>query len=77
MNLQEARRFRNISQQDLAGFLNITQGAVSHWEMSLSFVPTKYHKSIEKILGFPIDFESKPINHATKSKRTSNRKSSR
>lgn len=61
MTLKEARRFRGISQGDIAQLLNITQGAVSHWEMSINTVPKKYRKQLERVLGCPIDFDSYSI----------------
>lgn len=41
MNIKKFRKTNNISQQSLAEFAGVTQGAVSQWESGLTNIPSQ------------------------------------
>lgn len=41
MNIKKFRKANNISQQSLAEFAGVTQGAVSQWESGLTNIPSQ------------------------------------
>ena len=51
MTLQQARRMKGITQQELAKRLDVEQASVSNWERGKCAPFKKYHKKIAKILG--------------------------
>lgn len=68
MELKLARILKGLTQQGFAKKLKVTQATVSHWETGLNGINKKRHKRIEKILGFPVDFETKSITHLQRTK---------
>jgi transcriptional regulator with XRE-family HTH domain len=53
--ISKLREKKKISQKELAGILNITQGAVSQWELGLSRPTSKILPELAKALGCTID----------------------
>lgn len=49
------RERKGLSQKELADILNITQGAVSQWELGLSRPTSKILPELAKALGCTID----------------------
>lgn len=55
MSIKELRIEKNLSQSELADKLNVTQGAVSHWEIGRTFPSTEQLMKLAKILDCTID----------------------
>ena len=54
-NLRKLREKKNLSQEALAGLLNISQGTLSHWERGRNDIDLKSLKKISDIFGVTID----------------------
>lgn len=54
-NIKRLRRERGYSQEQLARKLNVTQGAVSHWENGSHFPEAAQLLAIAQLFGVPLD----------------------
>ena len=54
-NIKRLRRQHNYSQEQLARKLNVTQGAVSHWENNLSLPEASQLLAIAQLFNVPLD----------------------
>ena len=56
MRIREAREAVGISQGELARLMNVTQGAVSQWEIGTTNPGVKRLKKLAKILKTTVDY---------------------
>ena len=55
MNIKEKREQANISQSELAKQLDVTQGAVSQWEVGISMPRTELLPKLAEVLKCTVD----------------------
>lgn len=71
MDLKTARQLRSETQEQFAQLIGVTHALVSMWEKGKTPVPIKRQKQIEKLTGWPIDWESKQKPQVINRRRTS------
>ena len=55
MRIKELRRAKNLTQEELAKEINVTQGAISQWEKGLAQPTSDKLPELAKALGCSID----------------------
>lgn len=55
-NLNHARKLRGLTMEELAGMVNCTKQAISHYENSLRVPDSKTLISIAEVLGYDVDY---------------------
>ena len=55
-NLRTMRRKKNISQEELAGKLNVSRQAISRWEQDNGYPEMEKMISLSKILNVTLDY---------------------
>ena len=54
--LKEQRKINDLTQEDLAGLLNVSRSAISNWEIGRNYPDIQTLIEISKLLGVSIDF---------------------
>lgn len=54
--LRELRKEKNLTQQDLADYLNVSKYTISHWELGESFPPINFLYKLADIFECSIDY---------------------
>ena len=54
MTLREMRKTAHLRQEDVARLLDVDQGAISHWENSVTRPSSKYHEKLAKLYGVSV-----------------------
>lgn len=57
MDLRTARQLKNLSQEQLAAAIGVTQEMISIYESGKNPTPIKRRAAIEKVIGWPIQFD--------------------
>ena len=57
MDLKTARQLKNMNQGQLAAAIGMTQAIISLYETGKNPVPIKRRSVIEKVIGWPIQFD--------------------